>query len=112
MAWTMATLDEYYRAHAHWSKPRLAGLPSDSIRRQVHATFQTDAVAIHNIPLTGVDCLLWGNDYPHPESTYPRSDAVLGEILDGVDPAHAAQIVAGNAADLFRFDPAVLAHPA
>jgi predicted TIM-barrel fold metal-dependent hydrolase len=112
MAWTMATLDEYYRAHAHWSKPKLAGLPSDSIRRQVHATFQTDGVAIHNIPLTGVDCLLWGNDYPHPESTYPRSDAVLGEILDGVDPAHAAQIVAGNAAELFRFDPAVLAHPA
>ena len=56
-------------------------LPSHYIRRQIHATFQQDAVAIHNIPLTGADCLLWGNDYPHPESTYPNSNKVLDEVL-------------------------------
>jgi predicted TIM-barrel fold metal-dependent hydrolase len=111
LAWTMATLDEYYRAHQHWSKPKLDGLPSDSLRRQLHATFQTDGVAVHNIPLTGVDSLLWGNDYPHPESTFPDSDAVLGRLLDGVAPADAAAIVAGNAARLFGFADAVLTQP-
>jgi predicted TIM-barrel fold metal-dependent hydrolase len=111
LAWTMSTLDEYYRAHAHWSKPKLAGLPSESLRRQVHATFQTDRVAIHNIPLTGVDGLLWGNDYPHPESTFPDSDAVLGSLLDGVDRADAEQVVAGNAARLFGFAESVLRDP-
>ena len=84
MAWTMSTLDEYYQAHEHWSKPKLAELPSHYIRRQIHATFQQDAVAIHNIPLTGADCLLWGNDYPHPESTYPNSNKVLDDVLAGV----------------------------
>ena len=55
-----------------WTKPILAELPSHYLRRQVHATFQDDPVALHNIPFTGTDCLLWGNDYPHPESTYPE----------------------------------------
>jgi hypothetical protein len=53
MAWTMSTLDEYYLAHRdiEWTKPILAALPSHYLRRQVHATFQDDPVAIHNIPL-------------------------------------------------------------
>jgi predicted TIM-barrel fold metal-dependent hydrolase len=108
MAWCMSTLDEYYKAHAHWSKPKLAALPSEYLRRQVHATFQADPVAVHNIPLTGTDCLLWGNDYPHPESTFPNSAKVLDDLLSGVDEAVARQVVAGNAVRLFGFDPAVL----
>ena len=66
-----------------WSKPKLQELPSHYIRRQIHATFQQDAVAIHNIALTGADCMLWGNDYPHPESTYPNSNKVLDGVLAG-----------------------------
>jgi len=63
---------------------------------------------VHNIPLTGADCLLWGNDYPHPESTYPNSRDVLDGLLAGVDEGIARQVVAGNAVRLFGFDPAVL----
>ena len=109
MAWTMSTLDNYYRDHAHWSKPKLSEPPSHFIRRQVHATFQNDPVAIHNIPLTGSTPLLWGNDFPHPESTYPNSNKVLDALLDGVDDADAVAVTSGNAARLFGFDPGVLA---
>jgi predicted TIM-barrel fold metal-dependent hydrolase len=109
MAWTMSTLDEYYQAHQGWSKPILQELPSHYIRRQIHATFQQDPVAIHNIPLTGADCMLWGNDYPHPESTYPNSNKVLDEVLRGVPEAVALQIVGGNAERLFGFSPDVRA---
>jgi len=109
MAWTMSTLDEYYLAHQKngWTKPLLPELPSHYLRRQVHATFQTDAVAIHNIPLTGTDCLLWGNDYPHPESTYPDSDRVLDGLLDGVSDTDARAVVFDNAVRLFGFTDAV-----
>jgi predicted TIM-barrel fold metal-dependent hydrolase len=107
MAWTMSTLDEYYQAHQHWSKPTLQELPSHYIRRQIHATFQQDAVAIHNIPLTGADCMLWGNDYPHPESTYPHSNKVLDGVLAGLSDEVALQVVGGNAERLFGFDPSV-----
>jgi len=108
LAWACSTIDEYYEAHVGWSKPKLAELPSSYIRRQVHATFQNDPVAIHNIPLTGTDSLLWGNDYPHPESTFPHSEQVLDKLLRGVSETDAAAITSGNAAKLFGFDPAVL----
>jgi predicted TIM-barrel fold metal-dependent hydrolase len=110
LAWTMGTLDNYYRDHAHWSKPKLRERPSDYIRRQIHATFQDDPAAINNLPLTGTDCLLWGNDYPHPESTYPSSDKVLDALLEHVSEAAARAITADNARRLFGFDDAVLAH--
>lgn len=108
MAWAMSTLDEYYQAHRHWSKPKLRELPSHYVRHQVHATFQKDPVAIHNVALSGVECLMWGNDYPHPETTYPNSSEVLAELLDGVPHGVARQIVGGNAQRVFGFDPSVL----
>jgi predicted TIM-barrel fold metal-dependent hydrolase len=105
MAWTMSTLDEYYTAHQRngWTKPILAELPSHYLRHQVHATFQDDPVALHNIPLTGTDCLLWGNDYPHPESTYPDSNRVLDRLLGDVAPDDARAVVFDNAARVFGF---------
>jgi predicted TIM-barrel fold metal-dependent hydrolase len=108
MAWTHSTLDEYYQAHRHWSKPVLAELPSHYLRRQVHATFQNDPVAVHNMALTGADCLMWGNDYPHPESTYPDSVRVLRSLLEGVSPEDAGAVLSGNAQRVFGFDPSVL----
>ena len=110
MSWTMSTLDEYFHAHgAGLRKPFLPEVPSHYIRRQVHATFQSDPVAVAMRAFTGTDCLLWGNDFPHGEGTYPNSNKVLDELLDGVSAADAHEMVAGNAVKLFGFDPAVLA---
>jgi predicted TIM-barrel fold metal-dependent hydrolase len=110
LAWTMHTLDEYYQAHAAigWTKPTLDQLPSYYIRRQIHATFQSDPVGLANLPLTGSDCLLWGNDYPHPESTFPHSNEVLSVLLDGLSDANASAVTSGNAARLFGFSDEVL----
>ena len=109
LAWTMSTLDEYYLAHQKngWTKPILTELPSHYVRRQVHATFQDDPVALHNIPLTGTDCLLWGNDYPHPESTYPDSNKILDRLLADVGDDDARAVVFDNAARIFGFSPGV-----
>jgi len=109
LAWTMHTADEYYLAHAHWSHPKLTELPSHYLRNQVHATFQRDPVGVANRGLTGVECLMWGGDYPHPETTYPHSLDVLAELFVDVAPADAAAIAGGTAARIFGFDGAALA---
>ena len=111
LAWTMHTADEYYLAHASWSAPKLAELPSGYMRRQLHATFQRDPVGIANRAMTGVDCLLWGGDYPHPETTYPHSVQVLGGLFDGVDEGDVTAIVGGTAARLFGLDLAAISAP-
>jgi predicted TIM-barrel fold metal-dependent hydrolase len=109
MAWTMHTADEYYLAHAHWSTPKLAEPPSHYLRAQVHATFQRDPVGVANRGMTGVDCLMWGGDYPHPETTYPHSLRVLGDLFADVGRSDAAAIAGGTAARVFGFDIAALA---
>jgi predicted TIM-barrel fold metal-dependent hydrolase len=53
----------------------------------------------------GVDTLMWGSDYPHTESTFPRSQEILAHILEGVGPDDMRKIVATNAADMYHFDP-------
>ena len=60
----------------------------------------------------GVDNMMWGSDYPHSESTFPRSREILAEILAGVDEDAQGKIAGGNTARLYRFDAARLAVPA
>jgi predicted TIM-barrel fold metal-dependent hydrolase len=114
LAWAMTTVDYYYDAfqqYEGWVKPVLPEKPSHYLRRQIHGTFQFDPVAVHNLPLTGVAPLLWGSDFPHAEGTYPHSRKIVGELFARIAVEDAAQIVAGTAARLFRFDPGVLTTP-
>ena len=105
ISWLMDTIDYYTVAFANYTTatqgsariegtdrparpviyPDLAEAPSTYVRRQVHATFQKDATAIHNIALTGEQCLLWGSDFPHEEGTYPHSAAVVDGLAAGLD---------------------------
>ena len=78
--------------------------PSDFFRNNVYLSFQEDAVGVRLRDIIGVDRLMWGSDYPHSESTFPRSREVLSEILEGVPVQEQASIVGGAAASLYGFD--------
>jgi len=78
--------------------------PSDFFHRNVILSFQEDAVGIRLRDVIGVDNMMWGSDYPHSESTFPRSRKVLAEILSGVPADEQAKIVSGNTARVYRFD--------
>ena len=78
--------------------------PSDFFHRNVVLSFQEDAVGIRLRDIIGVDNMMWGSDYPHSESTFPRSRRILAEILSGVPDVEQAKIVGGNTARLYRFD--------
>ncbi|HQV56704.1 MAG TPA: amidohydrolase family protein [Ilumatobacteraceae bacterium] len=110
LAWTMDTLDNYYRDFQNygWVRPILNDPPSVSIARQVHATFQDDPSALFGIERTGIRPLLWGSDYPHEESTYPNSREAVRRQFSNLSEADARAILGGTAAELFRFDPVLL----
>ena len=78
-------------------------MPSDFMRRNVYHSFQEDPVGIQLRDLIGVDRLMWGSDYPHAESTFPKSLEILDEILEGVPSDEKALIVGGNAERLYGF---------
>lgn len=64
--------------------------------------------AVTAISHTGAAPLLWGNDFPHAEGTYPHSRKIVRELMGGLGSEDAARIAGGTAAELFRFDPDVL----
>src|SRR5436309_15558011 len=73
LAWVLHAMDDAYREHHMFVRPKLELLPSEYFRRQGAVTFQHDPVGLANIPFTGDRCLLWGSDYPHPGGTWPNS---------------------------------------
>jgi predicted TIM-barrel fold metal-dependent hydrolase len=104
LAWIMTQADAIYEDHSAFAQPKLSLRPSELLRRQAHATFMYDPVAINNRGVTGIDMLMWGNDYPHPEGTWPSSQTKAAEQFRAVDDDEMRAIVAGNAARVFGFD--------
>jgi predicted TIM-barrel fold metal-dependent hydrolase len=51
----------------------------------------------------GVETLLWASDYPHAESTFPRSREIVDRMLQGVPEAEQVQIAGANTARLYHF---------
>jgi len=76
--------------------------PSDYLRRQVHVTFQDEPAAIRLRDQIAVDALMWGQDLPHNEGTWPRSRAITDELFADLDADERRAITGGNFAKLFR----------
>ena len=113
LAWAphlLSTMDYTYRERHEEAIHRFRDdlRPSDFFHRNVCLSFQEDAVGIRLRDVIGVDNMMWGSDYPHSESTFPRSRQILTEILAGVPVAEQAKIVGGNTARLYGFDAACL----
>ena len=79
-------------------------LPGDYFHRNVFVSFQEDAVGIQMRNLIGVDNMLWGSDYPHAESTFPKSREILEDILSDCSEEDKAKIVGGNCARIYNLD--------
>ena len=79
-------------------------LPSDYFHSNVFLGFQEDAMGIRDRHIIGVDNLQWGADYPHSESTFPRSREILENILADCTEEEKAKIVGGNCARIYRLD--------
>ena len=76
-------------------------LPSDFMRQNVYHGFQEDELGIRLRDMIGVDHIMWGSDYPHAESTFPESQRILDEIMEGVPDEERAMLVGGNCAELY-----------
>ncbi len=78
-------------------------IPSDFWRSNVLINFMEDRIGLMHRDIIGIDNLMWGSDYPHRESTWPRSREVLAEILQDVPAEEQTKFVYSNAAKLFDF---------
>jgi predicted TIM-barrel fold metal-dependent hydrolase len=104
VAWWLATVDDL-QARQGYDFPGLNGAPSEYFRRNVHLTFvdEPDVVRLAEERI-GIENVLWSSDYPHPVSSWPRSQQIVHEMFAGV-PDHQRNLICyGNAARVWDLD--------
>lgn len=78
----MHRMDHGYEYHRYWMRAMpLERKPSEYFLDNIYLTFQNDRPALLNKDHLNVHNLLWANDYPHPDSTWPRSQSVIEEHM-------------------------------
>jgi predicted TIM-barrel fold metal-dependent hydrolase len=99
--------------HATYRSPQyavdyLTMKPSEYFRRQFHVTFEDDEAGVLTRHLIGVNCMLWGNDYPHHDAIWPHSMQVLDETLAGVPDDERERMCFTSTVELYGIDVAAL----
>jgi predicted TIM-barrel fold metal-dependent hydrolase len=121
MSWVPPLLAQLDGMHYQISKGRMGELnfkdatplqmkPSEYFQRNIWigASFPgaRDGKARHKV---GIDKVMWGNDYPHHEGTYPFSLASLQLAFHDATDEELRKMLTENAAKVYDFDVAKLA---
>jgi predicted TIM-barrel fold metal-dependent hydrolase len=78
----MYRMDYAYKHHRHHIQTEvLSKAPSDYFRENVYVTFQDDLVALQLARMCNIRRLMWANDYPHFDSTWPHSQDVIRDQM-------------------------------
>ena len=75
--------------------------PSEYWRRQCKATFQYDRIGPKLIDEIGLETLMWGSDYPHPDGVWPESSKYIEEQFAGLSAEQVHKITCENAARFY-----------
>jgi predicted TIM-barrel fold metal-dependent hydrolase len=94
-------MNEGYRQHGAFVRPKLSRLPKEILYEQVYASFQHDESAPAALWAMGYRNVMWGSDYPHLEGTFGHTQKTLHELFDDVAPEVRERITRGAFEDLF-----------
>lgn len=104
--WMLQSMDEAYKKHHMWVRPKLQKLPSEAFVSNCFASFGEDRAALELIEAFDLEeNLMWANDYPHHEGSWPHSpQAIERTFPDRLSEDTRRKILGLNAARIFRFD--------
>ncbi|NGN68364.1 amidohydrolase [Streptomyces sp. A7024] len=74
--------------------------PSETFKNRIFGCFFDDAFGLKNLDSIGVANVLYETDYPHSDSTWPKSREVAETQMGHLAPDVIERIVRGNAIDL------------
>jgi predicted TIM-barrel fold metal-dependent hydrolase len=94
-------MDKTFEKHRFWTKSVITEKPSSYWYRQGAATFIEDLAGVALRDRVGVRNIMWSTDYPHSDSTWPKSREALAEHFRGVPEDERTLIASENAARLY-----------
>ncbi|HUY27514.1 MAG TPA: amidohydrolase family protein [Candidatus Binataceae bacterium] len=99
----MYRMDHAYDRHRYWLPAgALSKMPSEYFRENVYVTFQDDWVAFQMTEMCNVRRLMWANDFPHSDSTWPWSQEILKKHTARLSERDKNYILHDNAAELYH----------
>jgi predicted TIM-barrel fold metal-dependent hydrolase len=105
--WMLQSMDEGYKKHHMWVRPKLKSLPSEQYRSNCFSSFGEDEAAIELCEKYKLENnLMWANDFPHHEGSWPHSAEAIERTLGKVAMSEQtrAKLLGLNAARAFKFD--------
>jgi predicted TIM-barrel fold metal-dependent hydrolase len=102
----MYRLDHAYERHHNWlpAGQELTRAPSEYFADNIYVTFQDDWTAFRYANDMNWRHLMWANDFPHSDSTWPWSQELLEKHTKELTEDQKRSILGGNVADLYRID--------
>ena len=95
-------MDHIYKRHRFWNKAReLEKLPSEYLFENVWLTFQDDWTAVKLKDHLNLDRIMWANDFPHSDSTWPLSKELVHEHMAHLTPQEKRRVLRDNCVELF-----------
>jgi predicted TIM-barrel fold metal-dependent hydrolase len=101
-------MDHAYKRHRAWLTADVDRPPSYYFREHIYMTFQDDFVAFENVNQTNWHRLMWANDFPHSDSTWPWSQEMLDQQASNLTTEQRRAILCDNVAELYGIDTSVL----
>ncbi len=99
LPYVLSRMDEEYEDQ--FRHLGLSMKPSEYWRRQGYTTFQHEPNVAELIHLVGVDNVMWGSDYPHPDGVWPDSLAAIEQDLGPLSQEDRYKITCENAGKLY-----------
>ena len=98
----MDAVDQRWSADLGVNAPHLP--PSELFARQVRVTFEEEPHGAEFVRMLPAGTCMWASDYPHVDSTFPRSREAIAETLDGLDADTARAVTADVCRELYHLN--------
>ncbi len=103
MAWMLERVDRGHERYGAQNGITLKLKPSEYFHRNCSASFIKDRVGVFTREFMGVDNLMWSSDYPHTDTTWPKSRESIDHDFQGVSESDRYKMTCTNAAKLYGF---------
>jgi predicted TIM-barrel fold metal-dependent hydrolase len=94
-------MDRTWEKQRYWTESKLTEKPSFYMDQNVYGSFINDRLGIINRNAPGAHNIMWSSDYPHSETTFPRSHDVIARDFEGVPEADIREIVCERAKRIY-----------
>ena len=103
-AWFTEYITHTWEKQRFWTESPLKHPPSYYMDTNVWGSFIQDRTGILNRNLPGGGNIMWSSDYPHSETTFPKSRQIILRDFDGIPEADTRAIIHDNCRKLLGLD--------